>query len=1081
MNDTDPPAKLFQQVGFARSGVSFQNMVVQNEDMNFFTNQHVLNGGGVAVGDVNNDGLPDLYFSSNQNPNHLYLNNGNLKFEEVATTAGVSGNQFWTTGVSIVDVNADGWNDIYVCHAGNYLHEPEKLRNELFINNGDAAANNGIPTFSEKAMEFGLDGFARSVHATFFDYDNDNDLDVYVLNHPYNFWLPIEMRLEVEKKLPEADSDRLYRNDGNGKFTDVTEEAGVKNWAFGLSASVGDLNNDGWMDIYVANDYSEKDECLINNQDGTFAKAIDSMFFHISNFSMGSDIADFNNDGLFDLMVVDMMAEDNRRKKINMSAMKPEVFWDNVAIGRHYQYMQNTLQLNNGNGTFSDVAELSGVAFTDWSWSTIFADLDNDGWKDLFVSNGLGLDVRNTDANRSLIGKDVLELRKNFKENLEKMPSEPIDNYGFKNNGDLTFSKMTVDWGLSYKGFSNGAAIVDLDRDGDLDVVLNNLNDTASIFENRSKGTNYLQLLPVGPDGNRAGIGMTAKVFACNTQQVQHVSISKGFLSSADNLLHFGIPGEKIDSVVISWPDGKCQTITEPNLNQRINVRYVEAVDRTSTDSGYRGYFTDITTRSGIDFVHTEMPFDDYAEQVLLPHRYSQLGPALAVGDVNGDKRDDIFFGGASKQSAELYTQTVDGRFELKPVQVFAEHAKYEDVIALFFDIDGDGDSDLYVGSGSNEWPQGDVHYQDRIYLNDGAGNFNYDPSRLPNLRVSTGSVAANDFDQDGDMDLFVGGRMVPGAYPVPANSFLLRNDDGYLKDVTRELCPDMIQLGLVTDAVWTDHDADGDDDLMVAAEWSPIRVFRNDRAEFQDVSEKVGTSAHVGWWYSLVVSDLDGDGDEDVIAGNLGRNTKYQGNFNQPFEVYYNDFDGNGKGDIVLAYPQSGEVFPVRGRSCSSEQVPMLKKKFPTYEEFGSATLEAVYGDALNSALHYQATWMSSSVLTNQGDGTFQFKELPIPAQLSSVNGIVVADVNSDGKQDIVIGGNMYHAETETCRHDASIGQLLTGDGNGNFSPLPFPKSGLELIGDIKRVEWIGLEGGKQAIVVARNNSNPSMIQIGR
>lgn len=1070
--------KLFQRISPGQSGVSFQNNVVQTADMNFFTNQHVLNGGGVAVGDMNNDGLPDLYFSSNQNSNHLYMNKGELKFEEVAEVAGVTGNSYWNTGVSIVDVNADGWNDIYLCHAGNFLNEPEKLQNELFINNGDADKNNGVPTFTERAVEFGLAGFSRSVHAAFLDYDNDNDLDVYVLNHPYNFWLPIDMRIEVEKRLPEEDSDRLYRNDGNGKFTDVTEEAGVKNWAFGLSASVGDLNNDGWMDIYVANDYSEKDECLINNQDGSFSKTIDSMFFHISNFSMGSDIADFNNDGLADVVVVDMMAEDNRRKKINMSAMKPEVFWDNVALGRHYQYMQNTLQLNNGNGTFSDVAELSGVAFTDWSWSAIFADLDNDGWKDLFISNGLGKDIRNTDANRALLGKEVMELRKDFQQHIDKLPSEPIDNYVFRNNGNLTFEKKTLEWGVSYSGFSNGAALADLDRDGDLDLVLNNLNDTASIFENRVQASNYLQLLPIGPEGNRAGVGMIAEVYAENAKQSQHVSISRGFLSCGENLLHFGIPHEKVDSVLISWPDGKFQVILNPPLNKVWNVRYAEAVSRIKGKKQHQGYFEDITDETGIDFVHSETLFNDYAEQVLLPHKYSQFGPALAVADVNSDGLDDVFFGGAAGQASKLYLQTTDGNFKVKNIPDFSKHSGYEDVEALFFDLDGDGDNDLYVGSGSNEWPVNDPYYQDRIYLNDGLGGFRYDPLRLPTIVVSTGCVAANDFDHDGDMDLFVGGRIIPGKYPTPASGFLLQNNDGYFQDITKKLCPEMNTLGLVTDAVWMDLDKDGNSELIVSAEWSPIRVFKNYGNRFEEISDKAGTSGNSGWWYSLTVADLDNDGDEDLLAGNLGLNTKYQGTIDRPFEVYHYDFDDNGHGDIVLAYPQDGDVFPVRGRSCSSEQIPMLKKKFPTYEEFGSATLQTVYGNALDSALHYQANWMSSSVLMNQGDGTLKFKSLPIQAQLSSINGIVVLDVNSDAAKDVVVAGNMYHAETETCRHDASIGLLLMGDGNGGLEPADYAFSGLEILGDTKGIQKIELNGGL-ALIAARNAQAPLVIKL--
>jgi hypothetical protein len=1096
--------KAFTQLSDQQTGIAFRNDVVQNDDMNLFVNQYTLNGGGVAVGDLNNDGLPDLYFTANQSPNKLYLNKGGLSFEDITEQSGAAGNAYWTTGVTIVDVNADGWNDIYVCHAGNYLEEPQKLANELYINNGDATQNNGVPTFTEQAASFGLAGEARSIQATFFDYDNDNDLDVYIVNHPYNFFLPIEIRLHAEKEPLPADLDRLYRNDGNNTFTDVTKEAGVERWAFGLSASAGDLNSDGWTDLFIANDYSEKDVYLINQKDGTFKNAEDDAFFHISNFSMGSDIADINNDLLPDLFVVDMMAEDNRRKKTNMSAMQPEVFWDNVAIGRHHQYMQNVLQLNNGNGTYSDIAELAGLAYSDWSWSAIFSDLDNDGWKDLFISNGLPVDFRNSDLNKKIAGADLRELRKDYKNLIAQMPSEPISNYAFQNNRDLTFTDQSSQWGLDFKGFTNGTAIADLDRDGDLDIVVNNLNDKALVFQNNNlnKG-HYVQLKFDGPEGNPAGIGVKVMVKAGDELQMQQLSLARGYQSGGEAMLHFGIGNEtRLFQVEVFWPDGKRNSFMHYKADRLDTIAYSEgyvpppdapffdsmhvAMGTVAFEKMNHGvkWFENFSTTSGIDFKHSEIPFDDYKTELLLPHKYSQLGPTMSVGDVNGDGFTDVLIGGAHTYSAQLYLQGENQQFQRAQSQPWEIHKAHEDMGILFFDADRDQDLDVYISSGGNEWTvQGTLEdsgsyglgdsrgYKDRLYINDGKGNFTYDKNALSDFRISTSCVKSADFDGDGDLDLFIGGRIIPGSYPAPAGSMLLRNNGGFFEDVTERWAPELKEIGLVTDAQFFDYNNDGLIDLCLSGEWMPITLFKNTGKQFTNATESAKLADKSGWWYSLHAADVDGDGDVDLIAGNLGLNAKYKGTDKEPFQVFYDDFDANGTNDIVLGYYNNGSAYPVRGRQCTSEQMPVVAQQFPTYQAFGTATLVDVYGQSLDKALNYKANWMATSYLENKGDGTFETHALPNAAQLSTVNGIVSTDINHDGNLDLVLAGNMHNAEVETKRHDASIGTVLLGNGKGGFHPVSYNQSGFAAMGDVKDLVLIKDEGLQPMILAAGND----------
>ncbi len=1055
--------KRFQPIAAVESGITFSNNIKETAELNFFTYMNIYNGGGVAVGDVNNDGLPDLYFTGNMVPNKLYLNKGNLQFEDVTEKAGVAGSPYWTTGVTMADVNADGWLDIYVCQAGVYMGEEEKCANLLYLNNGDL-------TFTESAEKLGVADRARTNHATFFDYDGDDDMDLYVVNQPIQYHAPMDYRLEQEKSPRDLDTDKLFRQEADGTFTDVTNEAGVRNWAFGLSVMAGDLNNDGWTDLYVANDYSEKDNYWFNQGNGTFKEGSYNAFNHTSNFSMGSDMADFNNDGLLDLVVLDMMAEDNRRKKTNMSGMNPEVFWENVDLGRHFQYMQNMLQLNNGNGTFSEIAELAGTAYTDWSWTALFSDLDNDGWKDLLITNGMRRDVRNNDFSKNLMGASLQEVFENYEELTANMPVEKVANYVFHNQGNLTFKNEAENWGLDHPGFTNGAVTADLDRDGDLDVVYNNLDETASIYENHSSSGAFLQVVPKGPKNNPFGIGVRVEITTEEGTQMQELTLTRGFLSSGEPLLHFGLGNAAlIKELKATWPGGKQTTMQNLPVNGTIIIDHSQASSTNKTPPPTTPWFNSFTSQSEVRSMHRETPYNDFKHEVLLPHKQSHHGPKIAVGDVNGDGLDDFFVGGAAGHQGELWVQQSQQKFVLATSQPWAAHAASEDVDAVFFDVDNDKDLDLYIASGSNEWEAGASAYQDRLYLNN-KGTFTHAPNALPNIRESTGCVRPHDFDGDGDIDLFVGGRLVPRKYPFPARSTLLQNNGGVFTDVTLQVAPMLEKAGMVTDALWTDYDGDGDDDLMVAGEWMHLQTYRNHKGEFKKV--KTGLEEYTGWWFSLAECDPDGDGDKDYFAGNLGMNSKYKGVDGAPFEVYCDDFDNNNAYDIVLSYFNEGKAYPIRGRECSSQQMPSIKEKFPTYEAFGNATVDEVYGLGLNKALHYAANWMYTSYIENKGNGKFIVHALPNEAQLSATQGIVVADFNGDGYEDVVMAGNLFHAEVETCRHDASVGVVMQGDGKGGFEPLPLSTSGFFAAGDVKDLKMIQKKGQAPLLLISRNSA---------
>lgn len=1084
---------LFTVLPAIDTGIDFNNNLKESTYMNGLFYEYYYNGGGVAVADFNNDSLDDIYFVSCLSSNQLYLNKGGMKFENVSKVSNAIGGYGFGTGVTVIDINNDGLMDIYYCKSGK-ISDPNKRRNELLVNQG--INSQGIPVFKNEAAAYGLDFPDFTTQASFFDYDKDGDLDLFVINHGIELYDEnlIEKLIHQES---EFRGERLYRND-NGKFINVSNDSGILNnvLGFGLGVAIGDLNNDTWPDVYVGNDFSEKDHLYINNKNGTFTETSLEAFGHISNFSMGNDIADINNDGLFDVMTVDMMAEDNYTQKTSMSGMNPEKFYKHVNIGLHNQYMYNAVQLNNGVNKstgipqFSDVAPLMGVTSTDWSWAPLFFDMDNDGKKDLFVSNGIQRDFRNNDfviyrkkKQAEVEEKKEIQTESFVADLMSKMPTREKENYFFLNNGeDLKFIKQEFKQPLSN---SNGAAYADLDNDGDIDIVVNNSSSTSFIYQNNSnlKRNNYIDVKLKGTPMNIDAIG--ARVILYNKSERQYLEnyFTRGFQSAMANKLHFGIgQNKKIDSIEVIWPNNTYQVVKNIKINQTLVVEYNEKATKPyTTKLTKEGLFQDITKNSKINFKHSENEFNDFFEETLLPHRMSQLGPALAVADVNGDGLDDFFVGGAKDQVSILYVQNSDGEF-VHNSSLFEGDKRHEDVGAVFFDADNDGDNDLYVISGGSEEEPNSSYYLDRIYKNDGSGNFIKSKNSLPKVTNSGLRVAPGDYDQDGDLDLFVGGRVVPGKYGRPVQSYLLENQssNGVLNfvDVTKKVIPEMIEHTMITAVVWHDFDSDDYPDLLVANEWGPIELFVNNNGYFQNRTEKYALDKNVGWWSSLTIEDIDEDGDMDVIAGNLGLNYKYKASDEAPFYMYVNDFDDNQKEDIVLGYQQDSTVYPVRGRQCSSNQMPFIKEKFKTYNDFGSATITEIYGDKLSKGEQYVATDFSTVILYNEGD-EFSFSKLPNRVQVSSVNSSMVDDYNNDNQKDILLLGNLYGSEVETPRNDASYGFLLLGAPNNKFSHISNQDANLWAGGDVKDALKINLANNAKGILIARNNGLLSLIKI--
>ncbi|UKN02861.1 VCBS repeat-containing protein [Paracrocinitomix mangrovi] len=1030
----------FKTLDQKTTGIDFANKLTERDTFNYLNFQYMYNGGGVAVGDINNDGLQDIYFTGNQVADKLYLNKGNLQFEDITKKAlDDNVDKGWHTGVTMADVNQDGWLDIYVCRSG--LSSFKDLRsNLLYINNHDN-------TFTEKSAEYGVDISKGTNHAAFFDMDKDGDLDLYVLNRPYE-----EDYDENETQENYASSDDLLEY-VDGKFINISEKAGIQNRGFGLGVAISDINQDGWLDIYVSNDYVMPDYCYINQGNKTFKDELKERTNHVSQFGMGCDIADFNNDGFVDIMVVDMAANDHIKSKKTMAGMNPNQFWESVIDhGRQYEYMYNTLQLNNGNGTFSEIAQISGVQKSDWSWGPLFVDFDNDGLKDLLITNGYRREVRDNDYVIKLRGIDY-DIS-DFEEVLAMADETKVENYFYKNEGDLKFKLNTEEWQTGNLINSNGAAYADLDLDGDVDIVVNNMEDVSTIIENKlDNGNNFFRIdLGDHAEGAKIWINAGGKTY------YQEGYGSRGYLSKSETVIHFGIgKAEKIDLIKVDFADGKKYlNMTSQNANQQVKVPY----ENNYLDEGTFPLPTIFRESNIINYKHTEYVMNDFAREILIPHRMSQLGPFMSKGDINGDKLDDFYISGSRYYPGAMFLQLTKGKFT-KISGPWENDKEKEELGSLFFDCDNDGDQDLYVIGGSNEYlfytgdPK-EIEYnknlQDRLYINNGQGQFTDETAnRLPEMILSGQRVTAGDYDKDGDLDLFIGGRQIPGYYPFAPQSYLLRNDDGKFTDVTSN-SPDLKNPGMITESVWQDFDNDGDLDLICVGEWMPVTFFRNDNNSFKNVTAELGLDKSVGWWMSISSGDFNGDGIADYVVGNIGENNKFHPSIEKPLEVFVKDFDNNGTNDIVLGKYTYGDCYPVRGRQCSSQQMPFILDKFPTYDQFAHANLETIYGNQnLDSALHYSATEFANCVILSNGEGGFELHHLPIEAQLGPINASLVDDFNGDGILDILGVGNNFAAEIETVRYDGGRGALLLGDGNGHFKTLAPNESGFFVNTDAK------------------------------
>src|SRR6476646_1955990 len=988
-NDTKT---LFTSLDKNATNVNFQNTFFDDGPLNVANYIYFYNGGGVAIGDINNDGLPDILFTGNMVRNRLYLNKGDFQFEDITARSGIAEKQGWCTGATMVDINNDGKLDIYICRSADA--RPELRKNLLFINNGDL-------TFTEKAEAYGLADVGYSTQAAFFDYDKDGDLDCFIINHSLQkYTAGVQDNPQMRNEHNPDFASKLYRND-NGHFTDVSQQAGITSnvFTFGLGLAIADFNNDGWPDVYTSNDFNEPDYLFINNRNGTFTEQLSKCLDETSLYSMGSDAADYNNDGLIDLMTLDMLAEDNKTQKMHSGAENFDKFQFLFSQGFYYQYSRNMLQKNNGDGTFSEVGQLSGVSNTDWSWAALFGDYDNDGNKDLFVTNGYVKDYTDMDFLKYSVDRVVRNMHNvpvdAIPEYIKKMPTNKIPNYIFQNNGNETFTKRTEDWGLNQPGISAGAAYVDLDNDGDLDLVTNNSNDLASIYENNAETiakNNFLRIRLQGPKENSRGIGAKVKVFCQVKEQYQEVSPVRGFQSSSDPVLNFGLGKTSIvDSVLIIWPNDLFQKLIQVKSNQTLVVDIAAAKDKWIYDTTAYANTKLFAQMVLPNAQHRENDFNDFTIQSLMPNYLSRQGPSIEVADVNGDGLDDFFMGGAKGQASQLFFQNPNGSFVVKSEPAFATDLGSEAVAATFFDCDGDGDKDLYVASGGYEFHDNDPALQDQLYLNDGKGNFTKKTSGLPQMLTSKGCVKAADIDGDGDMDLFIGGRVVPGKYPVSPRSYILiNNGKGIFTDATSAICPALQQPGMVTDAIWADLNNDKQPDLIVVGEWMPIKVFINQKGNLTDKSSAYIHFAGTGWWNRIYADDMDGDGDLDLIIGNCGLNTQFHVSEKEPMTLYYKDFDNNGSIDPLLCYYIGGVSYPAASLDDLTDQLPVLKKKFLEYKLYSLATINDMFSpEQLNDAAILKAEIMQSVYLENQGTKGFASHPLPLPAQYSPVHGI--------------------------------------------------------------------------------------------
>lgn len=1056
----------------AHTGVRFTNPITETLEENIYYSAYMFNGGGVATADFNNDGLVDLYFTGNQVPDKLYLNKGAMKFEDISVNAGIAKFKGWKNGISIVDINGDGLLDIYICR-GDHNRAASENTNLLFINQGDLS-------FLESAAEYGIDDPGYSISSVFFDMDNDHDLDLYVTNRPERFYNSFK-QLEDEKKLNiHACHHRLYRNDGNGKFSEVTAAAGISStYGYGLSVIAGDFNQDGWQDLYVCNDFRWPDFYYENQKNGTFKEKIKEFANHTTLLSMGADMADINNDGLEDLFVLEMRPEDYIRSKTSMPAMNPPVYDTMAMMDIHVQFMHNAMFLNRGSGYFSEISQLSGLDKTDWSWAPIMADFDHDGLRDIYVTNGYKRDMNDRDGDAMIDSLVKNNHRFNSVDELFALfPSVNIVNYMFRNEGNLRFQKAMNEWGFDKASFSNGAATADLDNDGDLDLVVNNLEQLAFIYRNENpQPDQQIRISCKGPPGNPLGIGARISMISKSISTAAEMRIQRGYLSCSEPVVHFGMGDNKLaDSVTITWADGNTETITQIKKGSKIVFDYSHSSkpfsDRFNSD---KPMFSDVTENI-LDplFQHKENSYGDFDVQILLPYRTSQLGPFVSVGDVNGDGLEDFYVGGAKNQAGALYLQNNSNRFQKSHQKAFDTDKAFEDMGSVLFDADGDNDLDLYVVSGGSEAAEG-IFYQDRLYLNDGKGQFKKALKNIPATRSSGSAVVLMDYENDGDMDLFRPGRLVHLKYPSAPESYFFRNEgNGIFSDQSKSILGDLRYSGMITSAVALDVNSDQKTDLVVAGEWMSIQVWENNGQTLTKADQaKYGLQDTEGWWWSLHLTDLNKDGKSDLVCGNIGENFKFHASPEKPFSIYANDFDQNKTYDIVLAKYVGDFEMPVRGKQCSQEQMPFIKTKFPSYSQFANANLKDIYGEGLEKALHLQAKEFRSLVLWNRG-GTFEKTILPVETQFSAVHGIFSGDLDGDSSKDLVLCGNLFKTEVETTPADASAGLVLLSRDH-QFAPLSIQQSGVFLKTDVKDMKEIKI--GQKLGLIATSNNGPLKI----
>jgi hypothetical protein len=1079
------------------TGINFSNDLTYTETLNPYTFRNFYNGGGVGLGDFNKDGLLDIFFSGNLVANKLFLNKGNFKFEDISLPASITSEGVWTTGVSIVDINADGWLDIYLCKSGppggNNRH------NELFINN--ALGVGEIPTFTEMAKDYRLDDQGLSTHAAFFDYDLDGDLDLYLLNNSLRSVGGYDLRKD-QRNLPDPDGgNKLYRNEGTF-FTDVTLQAGIYSSAigFGLGVTIGDINKDGWQDIYVSNDFFEKDYLYINNKNGSFTENLESFIQEISLGSMGADLADINNDALPEIFVTEMLPESDDRLKTTTQFEKWDKYQTNIEQGYFRQFSRNSLQLNNGtnasgNLSFSEISRFSDVCATDWSWGALIFDMNLDGLKDIFVANGIFKDLLDQDyvhfiGNPDMVRQIMLQKKQVIKQLIDSIPSHKISNFSFKNNGNLHFSNHASDWGLDQPSHSNGSAYGDLDNDGDLDLVINNVNMPAFIYENQSttifKNNRFLSLTLVGSGLNTFALGSKVNLFYKNKIYYQELAPMRGFMSSVDYRLNFGLGLDSIiDSLIIEWPNRKQTKLFGVKTNQFLTFYQDDAKDtdkqiwRESIRSK-KTFFSPKPIPNGIVFKHLESNYVDFDKERLRFNMISNEGPCTCTGDFNRDGLDDFYIGGARGQAGSLWIQHSTGAFRSLGNQVFDEDKDSEDTGCLFFDADLDGFPELYVTSGSNEVNNSSLTLLDRLYMNQKGKSLTKSPQILPdqaNLE-STSTVKATDYDSDGDLDLFVGGRVSPNFYGQPANSYLLQNDgQGNFKDVSTTLIPQLKSLGMVTDAAWLDYNRDGKADLIIVGEWMPPRLFVQLNGKFMEQTAQAGLLNIHGWYHSISVGDFNHDSFPDVVLGNHGLNSRFKASIKEPLHLYIQDFDRNGTVEQILTRYYKGQELPLHLRTDLVMQLPYLKKKYLRFSNYKNQGIADIFTkEQLSSAIHLTAHTLSSSLLINMEGKKFMQKELPAEAQFSPVYALLTADFNRDGHQDILLGGNQSKAKPETGIYQASYGLLLKGHGNGNFSVSKPGESGIFIKGDIRALNSIKIKN-KPFVIVSKNNDFPEFL----